>query len=252
MQPLAFVDLETTGAAAAVDRITEVGIIEVDDAGVREWSSLVNPQCAIPTFIQAMTGISNTMVRQAPTFAELADEVLARLQGRLFIAHNARFDHGFLKNELLRLGRPFRPTVLCTVKLSRKFFPEQRRHGLDALIERHGLQVDGRHRALADAQLIHQFWNRMRASQDEEYFAAAIEELTAQPSLPPQLDPALLEQLPEAPGSYLIYGDGPQPLQQGQVRNIRRSVLAQFPGKSRSAKKTRLAELVRRIEWIPQ
>src|SRR3569833_2914446 len=95
---LAFVDLETTGGAAAQDRITEVGIIVVDAEGVREWSSLVNPGMHIPEFIQSLTGISNDMVEQAPTFAELADQLHARLAARIFIAHNARFDHGFLKN----------------------------------------------------------------------------------------------------------------------------------------------------------
>src|ERR1700693_4895500 len=118
--PIVFVDLETTGATATADRITEIGIVEVSDRGVSEWSSLVNPEARISEFIERLTGISNAMVATAPTFASLADEVMARLQGRLFIAHNARFDYGFLKNEFKRAGQNFRATVLCTVKLSRK------------------------------------------------------------------------------------------------------------------------------------
>ena len=86
---------------------------------VEEWSSLVNPQCVIPPEIQSLTGITDDMVRDAPTFAELADEVFARLQDRLFVAHNARFDYGFIKNAFRRLGRPFTADVLCTVRLSR-------------------------------------------------------------------------------------------------------------------------------------
>lgn len=120
---------------------------------MREWSTLVDPEIAIPGFIQTLTGISDDMVRDAPTFAEVAEEVLQRLQGRLFIAHNARFDYGFLKSEFSRAGHEFRSAVLCTVKSSRKLFPEHRKHNLDALIERHGLSANGRHRALADAKL---------------------------------------------------------------------------------------------------
>jgi DNA polymerase-3 subunit epsilon len=75
---LAFVDLETTGATATADRITEVGIIEVDEDGVREWSTLVNPGTPISPFIESLTGISNAMVADAPAFEDVAAEVLAR------------------------------------------------------------------------------------------------------------------------------------------------------------------------------
>jgi DNA polymerase-3 subunit epsilon len=198
--PLAFVDLETTGATATADRITEIGIIEVDADGVREWSTLVNPGVPISSFIESLTGISSAMVASAPAFAEVASEVLARLEGRLFIAHNARFDYGFLKNEFKRAGLDFRATVLCTVKLSRKLFPQHPRHNLDSLIERHGLQVSARHRALGDARLIHQFWQQLLASVEPEVLAATVAKLTARPSLPANLDAAAIDALPDGPG----------------------------------------------------
>ena len=97
-RPLVFVDLETTGATATADRITEIGIVEVTVSGVTEWSTLVNPETRISEFVERLTGISNRMVADAPTFGAIAEEVLARLQGRLFVAHNVRFDYGFLKN----------------------------------------------------------------------------------------------------------------------------------------------------------
>jgi DNA polymerase III subunit epsilon len=128
------------------------------------------------------------MVAEAPPFAELAEETLRRLEGRLFIAHNARFDYGFLKNEFKRLGIAFRAPVLCTVKLSRTLFPEYKRHNLDSLIERHGLAADARHRALADAQLIHQFWQKIHVDRSSEEIEAALKAQNARPSLPPHLD----------------------------------------------------------------
>jgi DNA polymerase III subunit epsilon len=247
---LAFVDLETTGATATADRITEIGIVEVDEDGVREWSSLVNPQARIPEFIERLTGISNAMVASAPTFEELADEVRARLDGRLFIAHNARFDYGFLKNEFARLGMDFRATVLCTVKLSRRLYPEQRKHSLDSLIERHGLVAGDRHRALADAQLIHQFWHHLHATFDVASIEAAVTALTARPSLPAHLDASLVDALPEGHGVYLFYGENELPLYVGKSKGVRKRVLAHFAADHASNKEMSLARQVRRVDWI--
>ena len=141
---LAFVDLETTGGNPLVDRVTEVGVVLVDETGVREWSQLVYPQTRIPVFIERLTGITNEMVLHSPTFQDIAQDLNALLEGYLFIAHNARFDYGFLKNEFKRLDIVFRPNILCNVKLSRALFPEHKHHNLDSLIERHSLSVSDR------------------------------------------------------------------------------------------------------------
>ncbi|MFZ2452257.1 MAG: 3'-5' exonuclease [Methylovulum miyakonense] len=129
---LAFVDLETTGGNASVDSITEIGIVLVDEDGVREWSQLIQPETRIPAFIEKLTGISNAMVADAPRFEEIAEKLDKLLSGYLFIAQNARFDYGFLKNAFNRSGRVFKPAVLCTVKLSRALFPEHQHHNLTA------------------------------------------------------------------------------------------------------------------------
>ena len=158
---MVFVDLETTGATATRDRITEIGIVHVSERGVDRFNQLIHPQARIPDFIARLTGISDEMVADAPVFEAVAGDLMDRLTGKLFIAHNARFDYGFLKNEFKRCGIDFRARVLCTVKLSRALFPDAPRHNLDALIERHGLIPSGRHRALADADLIFQFWEKL-------------------------------------------------------------------------------------------
>jgi len=249
-QPMAFVDLETTGASATKDRITEIGIVLVDEHGVREWSRLIHPQTRIPAFIEQMTGITNAMVEQAPRFAEVADEVESLLQGRLFIAHNARFDYGFLKNEFNRLGMTFRPTVLCTVKLSRALYPYYRHHNLDSLVERHGLTVRERHRALADAQLIRQFWQVLAENFSESVLNETVRQLINRSSLPSHIDPLLVHELPEGPGVYLFYGDNDLPLYIGKSVNIKSRVLAHFSSDHRHHKEMSLSQQLRRIEWI--
>src|SRR5437867_12924439 len=93
---LAFVDLETTGTRAARDRITEIGIVRVDAVPcegvprVTEWSSLVNPGTGIPAAIIALTGMTDAMIAEAPTFGSLGREARALLGGCLFVAHSTR------------------------------------------------------------------------------------------------------------------------------------------------------------------
>lgn len=247
---LAFVDIETNGGVATVDGITEVGIVEVDEDGVREWSQLLRPEGRIPEFIQRLTGITNEMVEDAPRFADCAEDIYNRLDGRLFIAHNARFDYGFLRNAFDRVGLPLRPPVLCTVRLSRELFPGHARHGLDALIERHGLVVGERHRALADAQLIWQFWQLIHRQFEPERIDAAVARLTGHAALPPHIDPSVLDELPGTPGVYLFYGENDLPLYVGKSKDIRTRVLSHFSADHSNAKEMSLSQQLRRIEWI--
>jgi len=162
---LVFLDLETTGASADRDRIAEVGLIEVAGGQLlQEWSTLVCPGRTIPSAVVSLTGITDQMVAQAPTFADISAELLERLEGRLLVAHNARFDYAFLRAEFRRLGIRYRSHVLCTVRLSRALFPEHRHHNLDSVIERFALSCSARHRALGDAQAVWAFARELERS----------------------------------------------------------------------------------------
>ncbi|MDR2613890.1 MAG: 3'-5' exoribonuclease, partial [Candidatus Accumulibacter sp.] len=243
---LVFVDLETTGANFAQDRIIEIGLVEADRDGVREWSALVDPGRPVSPFITGLTGIDTAMVESAPSFAQLAPELLARLRGRLLIAHNARFDYGFLKHEFKRHGIDFYATRLCTVKLSRALFPGYRRHNLDALVERFGIVTGNRHRALADARILWELWRHWHARLPAETIRDAVERIAGLPELPPQLDPALIDDLPDAPGAYAMFGQDGALLIARRAANLRQQVFAHFSSARRDAV---LAREVRRIEW---
>ena len=150
----AVVDVETTGMrAGASDRITEIAVVVVH--GTRRevvFDSLINPGRPIPPAICAITRITNEMVREAPRFAEVADHVLAALAGRVFVAHNARFDWGFVSAEIRRardiaLDGP----QLCTVRLARRLVKGVRSCGLDNLTQHFGFANPARHRAAGDA-----------------------------------------------------------------------------------------------------
>ncbi|WP_374692205.1 exonuclease domain-containing protein [Accumulibacter sp.] len=244
---MVFVDLETSGANFANDRIIEVGLVEVDSNGVREWSVLVNPEMPLSPFITSLTGINEAMLRPAPTFRQIAQELLDRLRGKLFVAHNARFDYGFLKGEFGRLGVDFRLPSLCTVKLSRKLYPEHHRHNLDALVARHGLTAaDGRHRALADARLLWRLWQCWHLHLPAATIRDAVGAILGRPELPPQLDPAALDELPEAAGAYAFYAEDGGLLLTRRSGNLRREVLGHFAAGSRDKA---LRRETWRIEW---
>jgi DNA polymerase-3 subunit epsilon len=250
-QPLILLDLETTGMAAAQERITEIGLVEVANGElIGSWSQLVNPEKTIPPFIQSLTGITNEMVADAPTFEQLAPGLFARLEGKLLIAHNARFDYAFLKSEFGRLGISYRSSVLCTAKLSRKLFPEYRRHNLDSVIERHGLSCSARHRALGDAEVLWQFLQKLYAEVDSARIDAAAQAQLLPPSLPAGLPEELLETIPEAPGVYLFYDAQDAPLYVGKGADLHARVRSHFAGERRPARDLRIAQQVARVEWI--
>ncbi len=255
---IAFVDLETTGTTSTRDRVTEIGIVRVADGEfVDEWSTLVNPECSIPEDIRILTGITNEMVRGAPTFAQVRREVLERLEGHVFVAHNARFDYGFIKNELRRVEMKFTADVLCTVRLARKLYPEAVGHGLDALIARHGLQDaiapeasarSGRHSALGDARAIWRFVQMLYREREADEIEAAVKRLLKIPSLPPQLAPDALDGLPDGPGVYRFYGVNGLPIYIGKSVNLRDRIRSHFSGDYRSANDVRISGEIRRIE----
>lgn len=249
-QKLVFIDLETTGANPINDRITEVGLVEVtEDGKVDRWSTLVNPEAPIPSFIQSLTGINNAMVQHAPTFAEIAEGLLARLEGGLFIAHNARFDYGFLRNAFKQIGYTLRCDVLCTVKLSRKLNPQYTRHSLDALIERHSLSAETRHRALADADLIWQFWTKITRAPVSEEFEHILQQLLQRPTIPTHLDAAVLDEIPDTPGVYFFYGENNVPLYVGKSVHLRQRVMSHFSSDHRVYSDMRMANQIHRVEW---
>ena len=246
-----FLDLETTGASADRDRITEIGLLEVIDGRlVGEWSTLVDPGHAIPAVITSLTGITNEMVAGAPTFAEIGPGLLERLEGRLLVAHNARFDYAFLRAEFRRIGVRFRARVLCTVRLSRALFPEHRHHNLDSIMERFGLSCAARHRALGDAQVVWAFAGELERAVEPERLAETVAAITRVPTLPAGVDAERFEDLPDAPGVYVFYAADGTPLYAGKSANLRSRVLAHFDGDGHLDLAQRLALQTASLEWI--
>jgi DNA polymerase III subunit epsilon len=246
----AFLDIETTGGNVSCDRITEIGIrFWRGGHVVGEWQTLLNPETRISPFIERFTGISNEMVADAPRFEDIADDLEARLEGKVFVAHNARFDYGFIKSEFRRLGRLFSAKVLCTVKLSRKLYPEFQRHNMDALIARHNLAQVQRHRAMGDVAAMLSFFEHALAGHGPDAMNSALGTLLQRPSIPSHLPSDILHDLPRAPGVYRFYGENDVLLYVGKSTNIAQRVASHFSGDHNTSRGVRMSESLRRVDW---
>jgi DNA polymerase III subunit epsilon len=167
----AVVDVETTGTSpTAGDKITEIAIAQVRGGEVVDvYAQLVNPQRPIPPYITQLTRISWEMVRDQPTFREIAPNVVDRLAGHVFTAHNAAFDWRFVGEELDRgIGHLLAGPKLCTVRLARVLLPALPRKSLDHVTRYFGIEIGARHRAEGDAVATAQALVRMlRIAEDE-------------------------------------------------------------------------------------
>ncbi|MDC7685169.1 exonuclease domain-containing protein [Asticcacaulis sp. BYS171W] len=146
------VDIETTGGRSQSERVTEIGAVKIQRGEIIDtWQTLINPERRIPAFITELTGITNAMVRDAPVFADIADDFAAFMKGGVFVAHNVNFDYGFLSQEFRGLERPFRYPKLCTVASMRKHFPGLAAYGLKPLSREFNIDLRNHHRAMSDA-----------------------------------------------------------------------------------------------------
>lgn len=253
-QQLAFVDIETTGGRATRDRITEIAVVYTE-AGQQQpqvFQTLINPNTIIPAFIQTLTGITNQMVQQAPIFDnEIADQLTTIFRNRIFVAHNVRFDYGFIKAAFKRLGRTFNPQQLCTVKLSRQLYPQHKYHGLDKIIARHNIDMHNRHRAFADARAIYDFWQQLKHNFPAETLHQVCKNIMQRPSLPAHLDNDALKNISDDYGVYLIYGDNDLPLYIGKSKQVKTRLMSHFSKDVHNSKEMSLSQQAKKIDVIP-
>lgn len=250
-EKIAFVDIETTGLSSSYNRIIEIGIVRVEDNEVvQTYHSLINPETHLPPKIELITGITAKDLEDAPTFRSIKTDILEVLIDATFVAHNVRFDYGFLKNEFKRENISFSSRQFCTVKLSRHLFPTHKKHNLDAIIERFDISCANRHRALDDAKVLYEFYQKIQNVIPEEQLSKAIAHCSRQPTLPIKLHNSFLESLPENPGVYIFYDGQNMPLYIGKSINIKDRVLSHFSSDIHSATEMNISQQIERIETI--
>ncbi len=227
----AVVDIETTGSHASEHGITEIGIVITDGVKVVEsFETLLNPKQPIPPFIQVLTGIKDEMVSTAPLFEEVAPRVFELLQDKIFVAHNVNFDYSFVQHHLKHAGFGLSAKKLCTVRLSRKVFPNLLGYSLGKLTRQLGVKMDRHHRAGADATATAEVLHRILAEDNGGHVEAMLKSKHQEQNLPPHLSETLTQKLPTAPGVYYFHDAHGKVVYVGKANNLKKRVLGHFTG----------------------
>ena len=147
-------DIETTGLSKEKEMITEIGAVKVADGKIIDrFSTFVNPQRPISAEITKLTGITDDMVKDAPTIENVLPEFLKFCEDTVLVAHNASFDTGFIRIAVERAGLgELHHTIVDTLELARALLPELNKHKLDIVCEHLGVTLNGHHRAVNDAE----------------------------------------------------------------------------------------------------
>ena len=216
----AVVDIETTGGSARLERITEIAVYIHDGKRlIDEYSTLINPERSIPYFITALTGISNEMVEDAPRFFEVAKKIVEITEGNIFVAHNARFDYSFIRQEFSMLGYNFRRPMLDTVSLSRKLLPGHKSYSLGNLCKDLGIEITCRHRASGDALATVRLLELLLESDKAQNNGALVRNRKAS-KLHPALDMTKIADIPEEPGIYYFHNEEGEIIYVGKSCNL--------------------------------
>jgi len=246
----AVVDIETTGGSARLERITEIAIyIHDGEHIVEEYSTLINPERNIPYFITSMTGITNEMVEDAPKFFEVARRIVEMTEGHVFVAHNARFDYSFIRQEFAMLGYSFKRPLLDTVALSRKLLPGHRSYSLGNLCNDLGIEINGRHRAAGDALATVKLLELLLEKDNSLGTGSLIRNRKAA-KLHPALDLDKLKDIPEEPGIYYFHDEKGDIIYVGKSRNLSQRISSHLSNNS-SAREMEMRSITADITWEP-
>jgi len=233
----AIVDIETTGSKPSDDRITEIAIVRHDGERIIDtFQTLINPGRPIPYFISKMTGITQEMVSDAPPFYEVAKQIVELTDDAVFVAHNVRFDYGFLKTAFADLGYNFQRKTLCTVRLARTVIPGLAGYGLGKLCKSLEISLERAHRAGDDALATAKIFDLLLKKNPTEAGKLDIDRELKSGLLPPQLSKETVDQLPNSPGVYYFRDERGQVLYIGKSKNIRKRVLQHFNADTKSNK----------------
>ncbi len=242
------VDLETTGGSAEGGAmITEIGAVKVRGGEVLgEFQTLVNPRTEIPAFIAVLTGISNSMVADAPPVEAALPAFLEFAAGSVLVAHNAPFDVGFLRYFAEQQGRPWPGfEVVDTARLARRVVSRDDAPNckLSSLAKAFGSTTTPNHRALSDARatvdVLHGLMERLGGV--GVHTLEELQTFSSRVSSAQRRKRHLAEGLPHAPGVYLFRDEQAQVLYVGTSRDLRTRVRSYFTA---SETRSRMGEMV--------
>lgn len=230
-------DIETTGSHASGNSITEIAVcLHNGNVIVDRWHSLIRPAKSIPRFITELTGITNEMVEDAPEFAEIAEDLDAFTKDAIFVAHNVNFDYSFLKRHFDHAGITWNRKKLCTIRLSKKIFPEFKRYSLGRLCLSLGVFNEDPHRAMGDTMATAEIFGKLY-KKAPEVIEEALVRGSGEAFLPNQLNAEVFHNLPEEAGVYYFLDAKGKPVYIGKAKNIKKRIRGHFSGNMKSDQK---------------
>jgi len=246
----AIIDIETTGGSALVEKITEVAIFIHDGKKITdEYSTLINPERNIPYFITNLTGITNEMVEDAPKFYEVAKKIVEITEGAVFVAHNARFDYSFIRQEFKSLGFSYKRNILDTVTLSRKLLPGHRSYSLGNICRDLNIVINGRHRAGGDAlATVKLFEILLEKDKEINGKRSGLIRNTKTSKLHPKLELSKLETIPEEAGIYYFYDEDGELIYIGKSRNLQQRISTHLSNNT-SGRAMEMRDQIADISW---
>ena len=228
------IDVETTGRT---NKITEISIFKYNGLEVvDEFTTFINPNTQIPLHITALTGIDNEMVEDAPTFADVADQILDITKDSIFVAHNVNFDYNVILNEFKSIGIPFKRKKLCTVRLSRKLLKGHRSYGLGKLCKDLNILIKDRHRARGDAEAtVELFSLLLKKDKDGEVFSSFLNKTSKEAILPSHLPTQVFNAIPHSAGIYFFKDKKGKILYVGKAKDLKKRVISHFYSKTKKS-----------------
>jgi DNA polymerase III subunit epsilon len=246
----AIVDIETTGGYAANHRITEIAIYHHDGIQITDtFHTLINPGRNIPYYITGLTGITSEMVFGAPPFGEVAKAIHEKLDGRIFVAHNAHFDYSFLKKEFEQAGINWQAKKLCTVRLSRKIIPGLRSYSLGSLAASLGISIVNRHRAGGDASATVKIFDQLLQRDSDSYILKVLKRNSGETILPPNLPKEEFDRLPAKCGVYYFHNARGHVIYVGKAINIKKRIAGHFTGDAREWSRSSIRNEIHHISY---
>ncbi|MXV17112.1 exonuclease domain-containing protein [Hufsiella ginkgonis] len=234
----AIVDIETTGGHASANGITEVAVVIHDGIQVvHRYQTLVNPHMDIPVYIRALTGITNEMVRSAPSFPGIARELFELLRDKIFVAHNVNFDYSFIKHHLAAAGYQLNCRKLCTVRLGRKIWPGLPSYSLGKFTRQMGIAITDRHRAAGDAEATAVLFAMMLNNDRDGHIRSFLSQGSKEQSLPPHLPKEQVAGLPLTPGVYYFHDSKGKVIYVGKAKSLKKRVCSHFANNSAGRQK---------------
>lgn len=247
---IAVLDIETTGLNPIENRITEIGIVFIDNYVITgSFEILINPETRIPGRIKQLTGIDDNTVSSSQVFGDIAEQIFEITRDHVIVGHHVHFDYSFLKQEMKKAGFTFSRKTLCTSELSKYLLSRLNSFSLASLCKYYKIQNRRPHRALPDAEATAKLFLALCEEKGVEFVDHLLAPSKKSLNVPAHLRETVYKELPAKPGVYYFIDKNGKPIYIGKAINLRSRVISHFRGEGNSIGILALGQQIRNIRF---